>query len=174
MPTLWDGRRWSKGKPNPVTLVATVVARKRTVHTSNRFPATRPNITTRPAKIPTRLNTTCTRVNVEVDRPQIMMFLRSIRPMLCRADSEGAIPPSRHPPGETTRYPARDVRSIGGVLRRVGRRQRGLLVEQHEGVKEAPDEGAVREQANVAEHQRLTDDDRGHREIHGIANVSVQ
>ena len=66
MPTLWEGKRWSNGKPNPVTLVATVVARKRAVQPLSRFPASSPKITTNPEPIPTRLINTCTKVNVVV------------------------------------------------------------------------------------------------------------
>src|SRR3989442_1121891 len=47
MPTAWDGRKVTKGKPNPVTLVATVVTRKMPVQPSSRLPATSP-----PAKAP--------------------------------------------------------------------------------------------------------------------------
>ena len=58
MPTAWDGRKVTNGKPNPVTLVATVVTRKMPVQPSSRLPATSPPATTSPAKMPTRLNTT--------------------------------------------------------------------------------------------------------------------
>lgn len=61
MPTMWGGERWN-GKPNPVTLVATVVVRKSAVQPFIRFPFSSPNMTTNPEKIPTRLNTTCTTV----------------------------------------------------------------------------------------------------------------
>src|SRR5260370_41450620 len=73
MPTTWDGNKWSNGKPNAVTLVATVLTRKSAVQPSSRFPASSPNMTTNPEKIPTRLNTTCTKVNVDVVIPKIMM-----------------------------------------------------------------------------------------------------
>ena len=56
--TAWDGKKVTKGKPNPVTLVATVVTRKAPVQPSSRFPATSPPATTNPAKIPIRLKRT--------------------------------------------------------------------------------------------------------------------
>src|SRR5712692_10137330 len=64
MPPLWEGKRWSNGKPNPVTLVATVVARKTPVHPLNRFPASIPKRTTKPERIPIRLMTTWIKVKV--------------------------------------------------------------------------------------------------------------
>src|SRR3989441_3720803 len=48
-------------------------ARKSAVQPSSRLPVSSPNITTNPEPIPTRLNKTCTRVNVEVVIPKIMM-----------------------------------------------------------------------------------------------------
>jgi hypothetical protein len=77
MPTLWEGKRWSNGKPNPVTLVATVVARKTAVHPLSRFPASSPKMTTNPEPIPTRPINTCTKVNVDVVMPKIMMHVLS-------------------------------------------------------------------------------------------------
>src|SRR6266436_3166428 len=74
MPTLCDGNRWPTGKPNPVTLVATVVARKSAVQPSSRFPVSRPNMTTNPEPIPTKLNNTCTKVNVDIVIPQTMLL----------------------------------------------------------------------------------------------------
>ena len=64
MPTMCDGNGCSTGKPNPVTLVATVVIRKSAVHPSSCFPPRRPIRTTNPAPIPTRLSTKCTNVKV--------------------------------------------------------------------------------------------------------------
>jgi hypothetical protein len=43
---------------NPVTLVATVVVRKSAVQPFSRFPVTKPETTTNPDRIPTRLNAT--------------------------------------------------------------------------------------------------------------------
>jgi len=57
-----DGKNLWNGKPNPVTLVATVLARKSAVQPSSRFPVSRPYRTTSPEPIPTRLITTCTNV----------------------------------------------------------------------------------------------------------------
>src|SRR5947207_3896166 len=62
--TAWDGRKCATGKPNPVRLVARVLARKIAVQPSSRFAVSNPNTTTNPAPIPTRLMTTWTTVNV--------------------------------------------------------------------------------------------------------------
>ena len=69
MPTLCDGSRCSTGKPNPVTLVATVVTRNSAFQASRRSPASRPSRTINPAPIPIKLSTTWTCVNVAVVRP---------------------------------------------------------------------------------------------------------
>src|SRR5476651_848877 len=74
-PTMWDGSRWSNEKPNPVTLVSTVVARKTAVQPSRRFPAISPNTTTSPEPMPARLMMTWIAVNVA--RLKIMGELRS-------------------------------------------------------------------------------------------------
>jgi hypothetical protein len=66
-----------EGKPKPVTLVATVVARKSAVQPSSRFPVSSPKTTTNPDAIPTRLIKTCTRVNVDVVIPTIMSCILS-------------------------------------------------------------------------------------------------
>src|SRR5712691_8075397 len=62
---------------NPVTLVNTVVARKSAVQPGSRCDLNMPPRTTTPEKIPSRLTTTCTAVNVEIDRPTIMVHLLS-------------------------------------------------------------------------------------------------
>src|SRR5262245_29878919 len=64
MPTPWAGVNCLNGKKNPVTLVATVVARKSAVQPSSRFPLSSPNMTTNPEPIPNRLITTCMKVSV--------------------------------------------------------------------------------------------------------------
>src|SRR6266852_5694188 len=74
-PTPYDGLNPWKGKKNPVTLVNTVVTRKSAVQPSNLFPASSPNATTTPDKIPTKLIATWTKVNVVM--PKIMMRLLS-------------------------------------------------------------------------------------------------
>src|SRR5271157_3889318 len=74
-PTLCDGKRWSIGNRNPVTLVNTVVVRKIAVQPSSRLPLRSPYSTTNPEPIPARLMITCSRVNVEVVMPRIMMRL---------------------------------------------------------------------------------------------------
>ncbi len=61
-------KKCSNGKSNPVTLVATVLARKTAVQMSSRFAAISPNTTTNPEKILTKLNTTCTKVNVVIPK----------------------------------------------------------------------------------------------------------
>src|SRR5262245_22598758 len=71
-PTTWDGNRWSTGKPNPVTLVASVVPRKSSVHPRRSRPLSRPAITTNPEPIPTRLSPTCRAVKVASGSPQAM------------------------------------------------------------------------------------------------------
>jgi hypothetical protein len=47
-------------KAKPVTLVATVVIRNSVFQRSGSFPASKPNMTMRPAPIPIKLSTTCT------------------------------------------------------------------------------------------------------------------
>src|ERR1700686_3945525 len=82
IPSTWDGsKRWN-GKRNPVMLVNTVLARKTAVQPSNRFEANNPNTTTKPEKIPIKLNTTCTKVNVVI--PKIMMGILSEMICYCR------------------------------------------------------------------------------------------
>src|SRR5882724_2612311 len=72
MPTPCDGKNLWNGKRNPVTLVSTVVTRNSAVQPSSRFPPSNPNTTTTPDKIPIKLSTTCTKVNVVI--PKIMRF----------------------------------------------------------------------------------------------------
>src|SRR5208283_3598384 len=64
---------------NPVTLVATVVVRKIAVQPSSCLPLRSPYSTTNPEPIPARLMITCSRVNVEVVMPRIMVRLLSGR-----------------------------------------------------------------------------------------------
>src|SRR5205823_8217459 len=72
IPTMWDGRSLSKGKPNPVTLVSTVVTMNTAAQPSRRVLVARPPATTSPATMPTRLNTVWTRVNAAMLMPKIM------------------------------------------------------------------------------------------------------
>src|SRR5437016_5050847 len=72
IPTMWDGRSLSKGKPNPVTLVSTVVTMNTAAQPSRRVPVARLPATTSPATMPTRLTTVWTRVNVAMLMPKIM------------------------------------------------------------------------------------------------------
>src|SRR5689334_4276623 len=74
MPTTCDGRRWSNGKPKPVTLVAIVVRRKTAVQPSRRCPPSMPAATTSPDPIATRLIATWTSVYVAVDMPKIIVW----------------------------------------------------------------------------------------------------
>src|SRR5580658_1708959 len=83
MPTTCDGRRCSKGKRNPVTLVRTVVTRKIEVAPSKRSPISSPYTTRKPEPIPTRLINTCTRVNVDVVMPKIMFLSFRNRDFAC-------------------------------------------------------------------------------------------
>lgn len=62
MPTARDGRKRWNGKRNPVPLLATAVHKKTAVQPSNRLEV-RPNATTKPATIPTKLNKTRKKVN---------------------------------------------------------------------------------------------------------------
>src|SRR6266550_1417345 len=88
MPTPWDGENAKNGNPNPVALVATVVARNTAVQPSQRFPASKPASTTRPEPIPTRLTATCTNVNVVI--PKIME--RSLKKVVCGDQGPGRSP----------------------------------------------------------------------------------
>src|ERR1700687_108643 len=75
MPTPWDGKNLWNGKKNPVTLVATVLVKKRAVQPSDIFAPSSSNPTTNPEMIPTRLIATWTKVSVVI--PKIMMCLLS-------------------------------------------------------------------------------------------------
>ena len=70
---MWEGKRCSNGKPKPVTLANTVVARKTAVSPFSRFRVSNPNMTINPKPIPARLTRTCRKVYVAVDMPRIMM-----------------------------------------------------------------------------------------------------
>src|SRR5712691_11095143 len=96
MPTICEGKRRSLGKKNPVTLVKTVVARKRAVQPSRRFEPSMASRTMSPETIPTRLMTTCTSVKLDVDKPRIMTRLLSKhfnRP--CDLNAAGQVPLER-------------------------------------------------------------------------------
>src|SRR5258708_5590323 len=71
MPTTCDGKSLWKGNRNPVKLVDTVVARNSAVQPLSCFAAISPNTTTNPDPIPTRLNTTCTKVNMVILKPPL-------------------------------------------------------------------------------------------------------
>src|SRR5579859_4400705 len=76
-PTTIPGVMCAIGKRKPVTLVATVVVRNKSVQRSRRFEVRSPYITTSPDPIPTRLIRTCSSVNVAVVIPRIMTHLRA-------------------------------------------------------------------------------------------------
>src|SRR5438552_14682386 len=98
MPTAWDGRKRKNGKPNPVTLVAAVVARNIAVHVPRRLAVSKPTRTTSPETIPTRLTTTWT--NVYVVMSKIMEgVLSALKVRATRSLAQGgraeAVPPRR-------------------------------------------------------------------------------
>src|SRR6266852_7294361 len=86
MPTPCDGKNLWNGKRKPVTLVSTVVTRNSAVQPSSRFPLRSPNTTTNPDKIPIKLSTTCTKVNVVI--PKIMSFPSRWKSLDDRAERE--------------------------------------------------------------------------------------
>jgi hypothetical protein len=64
---------------NPVKLVATVAIRNYPVQPSSLFPEIMPNTTTKPEKIPARLNTTWKKVKVNVVMPKtVVVTLESV------------------------------------------------------------------------------------------------
>src|SRR6202051_3641186 len=82
MPSTWEGNNLWKGKKNPVTLVSAVLVRKMAVQPSKRFEANSPNTTTKPEKIPIKLNATCAKVKVVI--PKIMIGHLSEAICCCR------------------------------------------------------------------------------------------
>jgi hypothetical protein len=66
VPTPSAGVNPWKGKKNPVTLVASVVTRKSSVHRLIAFAVISPNKTTSPDTTPIRLNSTCMVVKVVI------------------------------------------------------------------------------------------------------------
>src|SRR4030095_13116284 len=72
-PTICEGRTLSTGKRNRVTLVRTVVIRKIAVQPLTVFEPNMAATTTNPARIPTRLKTTCNPVNADIDIPRTMI-----------------------------------------------------------------------------------------------------
>ena len=71
MPITCVGRKWSRGKKNPVALVSAVVARNSAVHGVSFFEPNMPSTTMKPERIPIRLRTTCTKVKVDTERSRI-------------------------------------------------------------------------------------------------------
>src|ERR1700722_922325 len=93
MPTIWDGKRCSKGKRNPVALVNTVKMRKIAVPPSNRFAVSNPSSTRKPDAIPIKLISTWTEVKVDNVMPKIMSVSFRSRNSNCV--------PQKLPPGNT-------------------------------------------------------------------------
>src|SRR5208337_461148 len=73
IPRMCEGRRCSKGKPKPETLVNAVVVKNTAVRPSSPFPVRNPTMTINPEPIPIKLINTCRRVYVAVDMPRIMI-----------------------------------------------------------------------------------------------------
>src|ERR1700687_730063 len=73
MQRMWEGNNLWKGNRNPVTLVAAVVMRNVAVQPLDCFADRSAKTTTKPARIPTRLNATWNRVNTA--RPVLMRCL---------------------------------------------------------------------------------------------------
>src|SRR3981081_2795069 len=63
MPKAWEGKKRWKGNKKPVALVATVVQIKTAVQLLSALEVNSPSMTMNPAKIPIKLNSTCTNVN---------------------------------------------------------------------------------------------------------------
>src|SRR5436309_12900682 len=69
---MWDGSSLTEGKPNPLAFARTVVTTKTAAQRSSRVPDASAPATTRPATMPTRLNTVWRRVYVVMLRPRII------------------------------------------------------------------------------------------------------
>jgi hypothetical protein len=63
--------------------------------------------------------------------------------------------------------------SVGGVLLAVAAAQRRLLLEAHEARHYEPEGRGVDEQHRAAEDRRLAEDDRDHRDVHRVAQVTA-
>ena len=77
-------------------------------------------------------------------------------------------------PRSEARDPARHVRAEGLVFGAEGFAQRGLLVNEDEEVRGEPGNQRVRQHTRVTEQQGLPENYRDDRNVHGIANVSVE
>src|SRR2546428_13759081 len=69
---MWDGSSLTKEKPNPLAFARTVVTRNTAAQRSRRLPVASAPATTRPATMPTRLNTVWRRVYVVMLKPRII------------------------------------------------------------------------------------------------------
>src|SRR5437588_9580956 len=125
MPTPWEGRKRWNGKRNPVTLVSTVLARKTAVQPATRFPESIPYATTNPARIPTRLITTCTSVNVDMAPPLSRIPARPATRRLLRRRSPGQVRSSHIAVASTK---ARDGAGCHLVYQPLRRRGTGVLL----------------------------------------------
>src|SRR5438445_13712985 len=69
---MWDGSSLTKGKPNPLAFARTVVTTKTAAQRSSRVPDASAPATTRPATMPSRLNTVWRREYVVMLRRRII------------------------------------------------------------------------------------------------------
>ena len=76
MPITCDGKKRWNGNKNPVTLVATVLQIKTAVQPLICFEVSSPNSTTSPAKIPIKLNKTCTNVKYVIPKTMSASLLQ--------------------------------------------------------------------------------------------------
>src|SRR5437868_12987783 len=79
IPTACDGKKRWKGNKKPVALVATVVQIKAAVQPLDGLEVRSPNITTNPAKIPSKLNKTCTKVKIVMPKIMSAPFQKKFR-----------------------------------------------------------------------------------------------
>src|SRR5262245_17087258 len=78
------------------------------------------------------------------------------------------------PPWLTAWPPARYCAPVGLVLPSELTTQRRLLVEVNKRYDCSEEHPRVREQDQLAQNERLTNDDRSDRDVHGISHVSVE
>src|SRR5712675_976987 len=79
MPTACGGKNRWKGNKKPLALVATVVQIKAAVQPLDGLDVRSPNITTNPAKIPSKLNKTCTKVRIVMPKIMSAPFQKKFR-----------------------------------------------------------------------------------------------
>jgi hypothetical protein len=76
-------------------------------------------------------------------------------------------------PWRETRDPARDVSEIGLVFGTECFAKRRFLVKKHEEMRCKPGNNCVDEEVGVAQKERLAEDQRCHRDVHGISYEAV-